>query len=317
MLFIRAMLHFLTVQHVAIANVNWDAPCENVSSGICVQRRPRLACTSAQSDQGFGCPLSELLDTIECMNGEQRPGWYMAHALDDWNPQMSPMICTICNSVGGLYQQPGSSNLIGWKLEVGVASWFIQHGKSSYLRASVQPIYFREPSMRTMCRCLYATFILNARHFALCDPSRSPVAIYRLNHQMKIWSRLVKTCLWACAQCANCTSSYTSGKYHPGLCSPVIHSVVANDSASGQRRHWKDCAYAQVGLRICCPHMPEDKFSYGAAKLIIFFSYFSVNDDISFIPTIWMKCRLICCKRIKKKYLTIMSAYIYSKQVKV
>ena len=28
-----------------------------------------------------------------------------------------------------LYQQTGSSNLIGWKLEVGVASKFIQQGK--------------------------------------------------------------------------------------------------------------------------------------------------------------------------------------------
>ena len=27
------------------------------------------------------------------------------------------------------YQKPGSSNLIGWKLEVGVASLFIQHEK--------------------------------------------------------------------------------------------------------------------------------------------------------------------------------------------
>ena len=27
------------------------------------------------------------------------------------------------------YQQPGSSNLIGWKLEMGVVSLFIQHGK--------------------------------------------------------------------------------------------------------------------------------------------------------------------------------------------
>ena len=27
------------------------------------------------------------------------------------------------------YQQPGSNNLIGWKLEVDVASNFIQHGK--------------------------------------------------------------------------------------------------------------------------------------------------------------------------------------------
>ena len=28
-----------------------------------------------------------------------------------------------------LYQQPGSSNLIGWKLEVGLAAKCIQHGK--------------------------------------------------------------------------------------------------------------------------------------------------------------------------------------------
>ena len=28
-----------------------------------------------------------------------------------------------------LYQQPESSNLIGWKLEVGVVSWFIQQDK--------------------------------------------------------------------------------------------------------------------------------------------------------------------------------------------
>ena len=27
-----------------------------------------------------------------------------------------------------LYQQPEASNLIGWKLEVSVVSWFIQHG---------------------------------------------------------------------------------------------------------------------------------------------------------------------------------------------
>ena len=28
-----------------------------------------------------------------------------------------------------LYQQSGSSNPIGWQLEVGVASYFIEHGK--------------------------------------------------------------------------------------------------------------------------------------------------------------------------------------------
>ena len=36
-----------------------------VSSDICRQRRLRSACASAQSDQGFRCPLTESLDTIE------------------------------------------------------------------------------------------------------------------------------------------------------------------------------------------------------------------------------------------------------------
>ena len=41
--------------------------------GICGQRRPRSACASAQSDQGLHCPLTELSDTIDCVNGRQRP----------------------------------------------------------------------------------------------------------------------------------------------------------------------------------------------------------------------------------------------------
>ena len=50
------------------------APCENMSLGICGQRKPRLDCAFAQSDQGLHCPLTELLDTTEGMNGMQRPG---------------------------------------------------------------------------------------------------------------------------------------------------------------------------------------------------------------------------------------------------
>ena len=48
--------------------------------------RPRLACASAQSDQGFHCPpLTESLDTTESINGEQRLGWYCAHVQDNLN----------------------------------------------------------------------------------------------------------------------------------------------------------------------------------------------------------------------------------------
>ena len=46
---------------------------KNVSSGICGQRRPRSDCASAQSDQGLRCPLTDSLNTTECMNAEQRP----------------------------------------------------------------------------------------------------------------------------------------------------------------------------------------------------------------------------------------------------
>ena len=48
-------------------------PCENVSSGISGQQRPRSACACAQSDQGLRCPLTESLDTTECFNEEQCP----------------------------------------------------------------------------------------------------------------------------------------------------------------------------------------------------------------------------------------------------
>ena len=54
-------------------SVKWAAPCENLSSGICGQRRSRSVCASAQSDQGFYYPLTESLDTAESMNGENIP----------------------------------------------------------------------------------------------------------------------------------------------------------------------------------------------------------------------------------------------------
>ena len=60
--------------------VRWAAPCENVYSGIWGHQWSTQACASAQFDQGLHCPLTETLDTTECMNREQRPGWYFAHA---------------------------------------------------------------------------------------------------------------------------------------------------------------------------------------------------------------------------------------------
>ena len=53
---------------------NWAALCENVSSGICGQRRPRSDCADAQSDQGLHCPLTVSLDTTDSMYEDQGPG---------------------------------------------------------------------------------------------------------------------------------------------------------------------------------------------------------------------------------------------------
>ena len=63
------------------------APCENVSSGICRQRRSRVDCTDTRSDQGLHCLLTDLLDITERMNGEQRPGRVFTHVQDavNWN----------------------------------------------------------------------------------------------------------------------------------------------------------------------------------------------------------------------------------------
>ena len=50
-------------------------------------------------------------------------------------------------------------------------------------------------------------------------------------------------------------SSSACTNYPTGLCFPFIHSVLSNDSVSGQRRSWSDCAEAQadLGVRMAWP----------------------------------------------------------------
>ena len=60
-------------------------PSENVSLSICGQRRSRSACASTQSDQCLHYPLPKSFDAIECINGEERPGWNLTHAQNDVN----------------------------------------------------------------------------------------------------------------------------------------------------------------------------------------------------------------------------------------
>ena len=45
--------------------------------------------------------------------------------------------------------------------------------------------------------------------------------------------------------------------YHPGIYSIFIHSVVFNDSISGQWRPWSDCADAQADLGLLCTNMSK------------------------------------------------------------
>ena len=77
---------------LAITKRIWVPPCENVSLDICRQPRPRSACAYLQSDQGLHCLLTVSLDTVECINGEQRSGCDLAHVQDDVNLHILGML---------------------------------------------------------------------------------------------------------------------------------------------------------------------------------------------------------------------------------
>ena len=49
-------------------------------------------------------------------------------------------------------------------------------------------------------------------------------------------------------------------KYNPGICSLFIYSVVSNDSVTGQRRPWSDCADAQSDLGLAVRIYPKTPF---------------------------------------------------------
>ena len=74
-------------------------------------------------------------------------------------------------------------------------------------------------------------------------------------------------------------SSCACAKYNPGLCSPLMHFAVCNDSVSGLRRPWSDCADAQAYLGLRCLHMPEDTFSHGTAHVVTYFFFFFLHSQ--------------------------------------
>ena len=132
-----------------------------------------------------------------------------------------------------------------------------------------------------MCRMIWTChFVHTRRHvFAWCGLFEvcSIYAIIRSQKLTNRWKQIcfllvgprkAKMCLRACIKCTDLDSSHACAKYHLGTCSQFMHSIVSNDSGSGQQRPWSAYADAQADLGLCCPHMPEDMFSHCAARLI-------------------------------------------------
>ena len=61
----------------------WATPSENV---------PSVHALPVKSQMHSRSPLHEWLDTIDSVNGEQKPSWDLAHVQDDVNPHILRML---------------------------------------------------------------------------------------------------------------------------------------------------------------------------------------------------------------------------------
>ena len=59
-------------------------------------------------------------------------------------------------------------------------------------------------------------------------------------------------------QVQNADSSHSCTKFQPGICSPLIHTIVSIDFVSRQRRPCSDCVDVHTDLGLRCLHMPEN-----------------------------------------------------------
>ena len=75
--------------------------------------------------------------------------------------------------------------------------------------------------------------------------------------------------------------------YYPDLCFPFIHSIVSNDSVSGQWMPWSDWVDAQAYLGLRWSYMPENTFSYGAPSSVWLFFFLVFATKIQ-------NCKKIC-----------------------
>ena len=86
----------------------------------------------AQSDQGLRCLLPKSLDTVECSNGEQMPGWDLAHAQDDVYPHVLRMLegtCSINAAVRYTYKTVNDTRL--------QVTFIVKQEKKSYLTGAL------------------------------------------------------------------------------------------------------------------------------------------------------------------------------------
>ena len=84
--------------------------------------------------------------------------------------------------------------------------------------------------------------------------------LFRLSSKTLLWAASFEKVPANISKMRRFRSSCACEKYHPGLCSPIKHSVVYNDSISGQWRPWPECANAQADLDLRSPHTPKDTF---------------------------------------------------------
>ena len=74
--------------------------------------------------------------------------------------------------------------------------------------------------------------------------------------------RLESRCLRTFAKRTASHAYRACAKSHADICSPLIHSIVSNDSVSGQRWRGSDCVDTQADLDLRCPHILKDIFAW-------------------------------------------------------
>ena len=124
----------------------------------------------------------------------------------------------------------------------------------------LKPIYYKKKKKKQTKKLVIWTLIRRR------DCSRWSSLVAYVIWSLSIWRGSfcgqcqARRCRRTCAKCTDSDSSRTCAKSHPGICSPLIYSIVSYDSVSGQRRPRSDCADAQSDLGLRCPHMPKTHF---------------------------------------------------------